>query len=219
MDTIVLCKMFHSSDKLSKSYNLLPSHSPVIGYSTWITNVKNLDQSCAWIKINCHELLRVQNVSKDDIETLTKFLDRQLIKIGLSRHDFNINRIDYDYNVVVSKAKRKALLEILDGLPKRAMRMKKEDFPPSVYYMCKARHFQIYDKGLERIDKGKYIRPWEVDVLRQEVQCHSDHIRYKAKCGLQSTWDNWVNLDLQAYYLKNAKPIFPKGNFYSLGPV
>ena len=96
------------------------------------------------------------------------------------------------------------------------MRMKKEDFPPSVYYMCKARHFQIYDKGLERIDKGKYIRPWEVDVLRQEVQCHSDHIRYKAKCGLQSTWDNWVNLDLQAYYLKNAKPIFPKGNFYSL---
>lgn len=217
MDTIVLCKMFHSNDPLSENYKLLPLHYPQIGYLTWITNVKNLDQSCAWIKINCHELLKAQNISKDDIKTMTNFLDDQLAKIGLTRHDFNVNRIDYDYNVAVNENEREALFDILGGLPQRVMRMDRAKFPQSVYYMCKARHFQIYDKVNERIAKGKHIKPWEIDILRQEVQCFAPHIRHmKEHHKLMPTWDNWVDLDLQAHYLRNAKPIFLKGDFYIL---
>ena len=214
MDTIVLCKMFYSNDPLSDNYKLLPLHYPHFGYLTWVRSNQNLDQSCAWIKINCHELLRVQNISKDDIKTMTNFLDDQLAKIGLTRHDFNVNRIDYDYNVAVNETEREALIDILGGLPQRVMRMNRAEFPQSVYYMCKARHFQIYDKVNERIAKGKHIKPWEADILRQEIQCHASHIRYMKKCrGLLSTWDNWVNLDLQAHYLRKYSP---KGNFYSL---
>lgn len=217
MDTILLCKMFHSNDLLFENYKLLSSDLPEIGYSIWTTNIQNLDQFCVWIKINCHELLRVQNVSKEDIKTMTNFLDRQLAKIGLTRHDFNVMRIDYDYNVAVNKTEREALIETLSKLPQRAMRMDRAKFPQSVYYMCKSRHFQIYDKVNERIAKGKYIKPWEANVLRQEVQCLAPHIRHmKVYHGLMPTWDNWVDLDLQAHYLKNTKPIFPRGDFYSL---
>lgn len=217
MDTILLCKVFHSSDPLLEKYKLLSLDYSGIGYSIWTTNVQNLGQFCLWIKINCHDLLRVQNVSKEDIKTMTNFLDKQLAKIGLTRHAFNVMRIDYDYNVVVNKIEREALIETLSRLPKRAMRMSKAEFPQSVYYMCKSRHFQIYDKINERIAKSKHIKPWEVDVLRQEVQCLTSHIRHmKVYHGLMPTWDNWVDLDLQAHYLKNTKPILPMGDFYSL---
>lgn len=30
------------------------------------------------------------------------------------------------------------------------------------------------------------------------------------------TWENWVNLDRQAEYLRKAKPVFPQGDFYPL---
>lgn len=217
MDTIVLCKMFHSTDPLAENYKLLPLHSPQDGYRTWITSIHNLDQSCVWIKINCHQLLKVQNLSQDDIETMTDFLDKQLARIDLTRHDFNVHRIDYDYNVEVNENEREALFDVLSGLPKRAMRMNKAPFTQSVYYMCKSRHFQIYDKVNERIAKGKHIKPWEVDILRQEVQCFAPHIRHmKEYRKLMPTWDNWVDLDLQAHYLRNAKPIFLKGDFYLL---
>lgn len=217
MDTIRLCKMFHSNDPLSGNYERLPLHYPQDGYLTWITSARNLDQSCAWIKINCHELLHVQNLSKYDIETMTNFLDEQLAKIDLTRHDFNVNRIDYDYNVPVNDLERAALIEILRGLPERVMHMDKAQFPQSVYYMCKSRHVQVYDKVKERIDKGKHIKPWEADILRQEVQCFPAHIRHMERYhGLLPTWDNWVDLDLQAHYLDKAKPIFLRGDFYSL---
>lgn len=214
MDTIVLCKMFHSNDPPEHSKSI-SSDFPILGYSTWVTRIRG--QTLGWIKINCHELLRVQNVSKDDIKTMTNFLDRQLAKIGLTHHDFNVRRIDYDYNVVVNETEREALMEILSKLPQQAMRMDRAEFPQSVYYMCKSRHFQIYDKVQERINKGKHIKPWEVDVLRQEVQCLAPHIRHmKRYHGLLPSWDNWVDLDLQTRYLRQCKPIFPKGDFYSL---
>lgn len=217
MDTIRLCKAFHSNDPLSENYKLLPLHYSQEGYTAWVTSVKNLDQSCAWIKINCHDLLHVQNISEEDIKSMTNFLDEQLAKIGLTRHDFNVNRIDYDYNTVVSKAEREALIEILDCLPQRIMRMDKAPIVQSVYYMCKSRHIQVYDKPKERINKGKHIKPWEADILRQEVQCFSNHIRHMQRYhGLLPTWDNWVDLGLQEHYLKNAHPIFPKGDFYTL---
>lgn len=104
MDTILLCKMFHSNDPLSENYKQLPRLYPRDGYLTWITSARNLDQSCAWIKINCHELLHVQNLSEDDIKVMTDFLDEQLAEMDLTRHDFNVNRIDFDYNVTVNNA-------------------------------------------------------------------------------------------------------------------
>ena len=30
------------------------------------------------------------------------------------------------------------------------------------------------------------------------------------------TWDNWVTLEREAYYLTHAKPFFPAGDFYTL---
>ena len=217
MDTIVLCKMFRSNDPLAENYKLLSLYHPQTGYLTWVRSNRNLDQSCAWIKINCHELLEAQNLSKDNIAKMTDFVDEQLAKIGLTRHDFNVNRIDYDYNMAVNETEREALIDILGGLPQRVMRMDKAPYIQNVYYVCKSRHFQIYDKVKERIDKRKYIKPWEADVIRQEVQCFSAHIRHMAKYHeLLPTWNTWVDLDLQAHYLRNFKPIFLNGDFYSM---
>lgn len=136
---------------------------------------------------------------------------------GLELTDLNINRIDYDYNIPIHGLARTVVIEILERLPQRIMHLEKESFPRSVYYVCKSRHVQVYDKVKERSDKHKKIQSWESDVCRQEVQCYSGHIRHmKRYHNLLPTWENWVNLERQAEYLKKAKPVFPQGDFYPL---
>ncbi len=108
-------------------------------------------------------------------------------------------------------------MKAMQQLPTRTMRMEKEDYPYSVYYVNKSRHAQWYDKKLERLEKGKEYTVHEEFLVRQEVQCHSRHIKYMAKYkGVPRTWDTWVSVEREEYYLTHARPVFPVGDFYSM---
>lgn len=217
MDTICLCKAFHEKENMAPNYKALLSTVPPKGCTTWLKGIPSSPLICLWIKINCHELLEVQNLAAPDIERLTTIINDWLGTVGLTVNDLNVNRIDYDYNVPLQENVREVIIDLLNGLPQRAMRMEKDSFPGSVYYICRSRHAQIYDKVKERKDKHKKPKNWEENICRQEVQCLAGHIKHmKRYYGLQPVWDNWVCPDMQAKYLRNAKPIFPRGDFYAL---
>lgn len=218
MDTICLCRTFCDDEDIAKYCRMLPSTTPPDGCKSWMKPIrKGSARICLWIKINCHELLEVMNVADNDIKTLTEIISQWVGKVGLELSDFNINRIDYDYNIPIHGSAREAVIEILEGLPQRIMHLEKESFPHCVYYVCRSRHVHVYDKVKERTSKHKKPEEWEIDVCRQEVQCYSSHIRYaKSYYGLLPTWENWVNLDRQAEYLRKAKPVFPQGDFYPM---
>ncbi len=111
------------------------------------------------------------------------------------------------------------LLDTMQQLSTKTARMKKWDGTkePTVYYQCKSRHAQVYRKDKERRDKGKTVKAEEECMCRQEVQCHTAHIRYmRRKYGLVRDWDNWVTPETEAYYLTASEPVFPSGDFYTL---
>lgn len=217
MDTICLCKAFYDDDELAPNYKSLLSKTPPVGCTAWMKRVSRSPLTCLWVKISCHELLEVQNLSVSDVDRLTAVVGDWLGTAGLAITDLNVNRIDYDYNVLLPENTREVIIDLLAGLPQRAMRMQKDVFPGSVYYVCKSRHAQVYDKTKERKDKHKKPKDWEADICRQEVQCLNGHIKHmKRYYGLQPVWDNWVCLGMQEKYLRDAKPIFPKGDFYTM---
>lgn len=217
MDTICLCKAFSADDELAPNYKSLLFTAPPIGCTVWMKRIPRSPLACLWVKISCHELLEVQNLSDSDVEKMTAIVNDWLGTAGLTLDDLNVNRIDYDYNMPLHGNAREAVIDLLNGLPQRAMRMEKDSFPGSVYYVCKSRHAQVYDKVKERKDKHKKTKHWEEDVCRQEVQCLAGHIRHmKRYHGLQPVWSNWVCNNMQAQYLRNAKPIFPRGDFYTM---
>lgn len=57
----------------------------------------------------------------------------------------------------------------------------------------------------------------EINLCRQEVQCHAARIKYmKREYGLVRDWENWVTPEMEAEYLTTAEPVFLSGDFYSM---
>lgn len=97
MDTICLCKAFCEED-LAPNYKSLLNTNPPMGCTTWVKGIPGSDLICLWVKINCHELLGVQNLDAPDIERLTAVVNDWLGMVGLTVNDLNVNRIDYSIN-------------------------------------------------------------------------------------------------------------------------
>lgn len=227
MDTITLCRVSNHNGILEPNYIALLSRQPPNGCCIWGKKLPGLNTICIWIKINCHDVLHVLNTTQKDIERLTKIIGDWLGEYDITLDDFNLNRVDYDYNIVCQDPK--LILNILRQTPERAMRMDRtlylsdnniEQNDPQVqaiYYACKSRHVQVYDKKEERDAKHREANAWELNVLRQEVQCHAAHLKHmKRYYGLLPCWDNWITLKMQEMYLRNTKPMFPHEDFYSM---
>ena len=133
MDTICLCKAFYDDDELAPNYKSLLSTTPPVGCTAWMKRVSRSPLICLWGKISCHELLEVQNLSDSDVEKMTAVVSDWLGTVGLALNDLNVNRIDYDYNMPLPENTREAIIDLLEGLPQRAMRMQKDVFPGSIY--------------------------------------------------------------------------------------
>lgn len=84
MDTICLCKAFGEEDDLAPNYKSLLTTDPPIGCTTWLKGIPGSDLICLWVKINCHELLGVQNLDAPDIERLTAAVTDWLGLAGLT---------------------------------------------------------------------------------------------------------------------------------------
>lgn len=219
MDTIVMCRSYLPSDRLASALACLLKGRAPPGIRHWGTTIPNTHIKCVFFKIHCHSISLALNIGPVELQQIKDKCQDWLIDYGLTLADFHVSRIDYDFNIVLPEYMREAIVCIMDQfLPLKAMRMNKQHYDaPSVYYVCKSRHAQWYDKDQERREKGFPIQPWEEETCRQEIQCLSAHIKYmRHYYGLIPSWDNWVCLDMQDHYLRNAKPIFPPGDFYRL---
>ena len=109
------------------------------------------------------------------------------------------------------------MIATMQQLSKRIMWMNKWclESKPTVYYLSKSRHAQFYRKDLERMAKGLPVRDVEINLCRQEVQCHTARIKYmKREYGLVRDWENWVTPQMETEYLTTAEPVFLSGDFY-----
>ena len=200
-----------------RPFEALKSVPAPLGCTTWSTALGNAGLVCYWIKLRYHDITGELNTTQQGIAKMRAVVDGWLGQVGLSLDDYRIARIDYDYNFYLPQGVSEILIDTMQQLPQKAMSMSKSYFPNSVYYLCKSRHAQLYRKDKERREKGHKVSPIEMGLVRQEVQCHSSHVKYWFKhYGLTRTWDNWVTLEREAYFLTHAKPIFPAGDFYTV---
>ncbi len=198
-------------------FEALQSVPAPVGCRTWKTPLKEAHLVCYWIKLSYHSITGELNTTQQGIAKMHTIANDWLGKVGLSIDDFRLARIDYDFNFWLPPWVGYRLIETMQNLPPHAMRMDKTKFPLSVYYLCKSRHAQLYRKDKERDEKGYEVQDYEEGMLRQEIQCHANHVRYQQRrYGVPRTWDGWVNIQRENYYLTHAKPIFPKGDFYTL---
>lgn len=218
MDTIVLCRAVKQNDWYYGFYEQLLSSNTPEGLVYWKRDYAISGTTCFFLKINCHTICQATNITQEDLEYLKDEVSDWLDTACLSLDDFAINRIDYDYNAILPSWNAKLVMNILKlGTPFSIMHMQKDVYPNSIYYTCTSRHVQLYRKDIERVDKNEVIKPWEADVLREEVQCFSSHIKHmKRYRGLLPLWDNWVCKRMEEDYLRNTRPIFPQEDFYSL---
>lgn len=216
MDTISLFAVYDLSDSLAARYGLLPGVPAPLGCKAWFHTLSG-PMMCCCVKLQVHSITGELNTTQNGIDRMRAAVDGWLGQAGLTINDFQLSRIDYDYNFHLPAQVSEVLMDTMQQLPQRAMSMSKADFPRSVYYLCKSRHAQLYRKDKERREKGCPVSPSQEGLVRQEVQCHAGHVKYRSKhYGLARTWDNWVTLEREAYYLTRAKPIFPAGDFHTL---
>lgn len=216
MDTISLFAVYDFSDSLATQYDLLPSVPAPVGCKAWLHPLSRLVMCCC-LKLQVHNVTGELNTTQSGINRMRAALDSWLGLAGLTVDDFQLSRIDYDYNFYLPAQVSEVLMDTMQQLPQRAMSMSKADFPHSVYFLCKSRHAQLYRKDKERREKGRPVCPSQEGLVRQEVQCHASHVKYWLKhYGLMRTWDNWVTLEREAHYLTRARSIFPAGDFRTL---
>lgn len=217
MDTIVLVHSYTHDDPLFTHYEMLSMIRPPTGCKTWNSTIERCHARVCWVKINCHDIIGLQTPSTEDVDHLRAHVDSYLGAVSLSVNDFNLSRVDYDFNFYLDAHVSEALIDAMQSLPPRAMRMDKLNVTDSVYYQCKSRHAQLYCKDVERAAKGYVVKVWENGLCRQEVQCHAAHIKYmRGQYGVLRTWDNWVTVERENHYLTTAKSIFPPGDFCTL---
>lgn len=218
MDTIVFFRVYHFWED-PKPYIALLNNPYPRGFDVWIRSLKGTKDHICWFKIKCHEQIGYGTATAQDIANLRAVVDSWLTSAGLCLDDFTLSRIDYDYNFYMEHAESDVLLETMQQLSKRIMRMNKWGGidEPTVYYLCKSRHAQLYCKDTEREDKGFKVSALENGLCRQEVQCHTGRIKYmKREYGLVRSWGNWVTPEMEAEYLTTAEPVFLSGDFYSM---
>lgn len=233
MDTICFFRVYHQWED-PKPYIALKEIPAPDGCTAWILSLKNTESHICWIKIQCHEQIGYGIATAQDIAHLRSVVDGWLAHAGLLLDDFTLGRIDYDYNFDMDSSEFDVLMETMQQLSRRIMRMdkwgweyeideadtankKKSADKPTVYYLCKSRHAQLYRKAAERKAKGRLVRLEETDMCRQEVQCHSGRIKYmRREYGLARNWETWVTPEMESEYLTTAEPIFQAGDFYKL---
>ena len=226
MDAMDYFRIYYSNEDPSPYIALKKLPAPP-GFEVWIHSFKGGITHICWFKIKCHEQIGYGTATPQAIAKLKATTQDWLSRAGLMLEDFTLARIDYDYNFWLPPAEAETLMETMQQLSERIMRMNKwvpwgcigdeeDEEMPTVYYQCKSRHAQLYRKDKEREDKGYSVSAAENGMCRQEVQCFSGRIKYmRRKYGIVRDWDNWVTPQMEAEYLTKAEPVFPSGDFYT----
>jgi hypothetical protein len=65
-----------------------------------------------------------------------------------------------------------------------------------------------------RHDPSFAPRLYEHNVIRMEMQVKKEHIKYKRRLGIESTYDTWINYKMEREYLQQLYKMIPKGDFF-----
>lgn len=176
-----------------------------------------------YIFVDFIKLLHRANINPNDIYEILEKINI-VVKAILNRNfQLILNRIDYRYDVViVSEEARKIILKkLLSKCQDKASYMTKvERYKTNIKYFAKSKSNNIYDKELERRNKGEKIEDYEEDIIRFEAQVKCGHLRYKSKIK-----NNPVARELEEYFTfekyreymeKMIIKIVGKGDFYNL---
>lgn len=193
-------------------------------------NTTIITQKNEWVyfivQVDCLALLQKRNVkSKTEIQKIKDTVNRFLLPAGTCVDDYKVIRVDYCRNTYIPNSKiRKCMFELLNKMPANTnyLRQGKDYIGKNVEYPMgslrknKSRALQIYDKSSHRRNYGEKEAQYERYVIREELQMKPEGLKYRRKAdGVSDTFDYWINLDTEKRYLKLARKIFPKADFWS----
>jgi hypothetical protein len=176
------------------------------------------------LNVDILQVYQVCNTTDHHYADMADILNDLLAPCGFRLDDFAVCRVEYCHNIVVADADDRVLaFQLVQAVPTRAMYTRRESsYSTSVYAKSKSRIINAYDKDQERKYKARkrtdpnfLPRPYERDVIRMEVQVKKEHIRYKRRNGLASTYANWINAAMEQAYLKQLYKMIPPGDFLS----
>ena len=196
-------------------------------YKRQLRDTQQSEWSYFIVTVDCLAILQKVNVeTKADIEEIKDEVNKYLFSTGTSVDDYKVCRVDYCHNIVIDDDKqRQCLFELLNKMridtnylrPPTNQAKMTTDYPMGVLRYNSCRSFQYYDKNSERINNGAIIMPYEKNVLREEYQMMCYSIMYQRKrLKLPDTFDFWLDLDTENYFLVEARKILPKADFWSL---
>lgn len=167
------------------------------------------------------ELLGKPDIVESDIDDIIYKLENTVEGIiGNNKFELVLSRLDYRYDVVIKdKNERAMIIKLLKKAQSKCNYMKSiNKYTDTIRYYSKSRSDNMYDKEIERLAKGKEIKPYEIDVLRFEAQIKNEHIKYKKrKSNLERCMESYFTYDMYKLYMeKMIIGVVGTGDFYSL---
>lgn len=185
-------------------------------------NLKNTKyKQYLYLKVDVIKLLGKFNIIESDCPNVISAIDSFIKnKFKLSIMDFKLIRIDYRFDAKIQNVTdRNALLKLLQIKSLKSFGHKKR-IPigvSSIYYNSKSIKILIYDKELERYEKGIPPLDDEKSVVRFEIAILNKHINYrKRKYKIEAVLENYMKAELFQKYIFDIVKIVKPGNFYKI---
>ena len=154
MDTMDYFRIYYSNEDPSPYIALKNLPAPP-GFEVWIHSFKGGITHICWFKIKCHEQIGYRTATPQAIAKLKATTQDWLSRAGLMLEDFTLARIDYDYNFWLPPAEALTLMETMQQLSERIMRMNKwvpwgftgdeeDEEMPTVYHCRQLKAKQVF---------------------------------------------------------------------------
>ncbi|MBM7578246.1 phage/plasmid replication domain-containing protein [Jeotgalibacillus terrae] len=174
-----------------------------------------------FVHVDLIKLLKKPDFTELNTHQIETKLDEYLVDVfGHNEQELILKRIDYRFDAVVSDPAHREMLLKLYRKTYDSYRYKRkwDEYKSTLYFNSKSMKVIVYDKMIERNEKGIKPEPYEVDVLRFEVQLLNRHLNHmKRYRGISKTLSNYIDDDFRFnYLLTHISPFFSPGHFYKI---
>lgn len=185
-------------------------------------NLKNTKyKQYLYLKVDVIKLLGKFDIVESDCSNIISATDSYIKnKFKLSIMDFKLIRFDYRHDAKYYNVNdRNALMKLLQIKSLKTHGYKKREAigVSSVYFNSKSIKILIYDKEIERYEKGIPPVDDEKSALRFEIAILNKHINYlKRKYNIEPVLENYMKAELFQKYIFEIVKIVKPGDFYKI---